>query len=486
MAADARVAAEGDPRSAVRLRGLSSDWSTQPIRSKLRVLRRLRDLIAANADRLADAIPSDLSRNRADTQAAEILPLLAACKFLEEDAERLLAPRQLGSHGLPFWLAGVESTVERVPLGRVLIIAPSNYPLFLPGVQALQALAAGNSVVWKPGRGGSQVASLFATLAAQAGLPSGTLRITDDSIETAVTEIQTQPDKIVFTGSSSAGKAVLHLAANLAIPVIAELSGCDAVIALPSADPARLVDALCFGMRLNGSATCMAPRRLILVGTTHGPMLAELRDRFAALEPVFIRDSVRLQLDGLLADAETKGAAVSGSVDALSMKPLLIEYATPEMAIAQSDLFAPVLSVLSARTVSEALEVEQACPFGLTAAIFGDENEARTLIPHLRVGTVLINDLIVPTADPRVPFGGRRGSGFGITRGAEGLLEMTAVKTTLVRSNDDRKHLQPTSAAHEDLFGGVIALSHRTSAAARFAGMKRIFAAVQRLGRSTK
>ena len=255
-------------------------WSEVPLKKRLAVLKAIRRTLAAHTSALADAIPAELARNRADTLAAEVLPLLAACKFLERQATAILAPMPLGRSGLPFWLRGVDATVERAPLGTVLIIAPANYPLFLPGVQALQALAAGNTVVWKPGRGGLPVAQAFADACALAGLPHGALRITDESVRSSIAEVQAGPDKIFFTGSSTTGRALLHLAAGLMIPVVAELSGCDAVIVLPGAEPARVIDALCFGMRLNGSATCMAPRRLILVGDEHLPAAPSTADAF--------------------------------------------------------------------------------------------------------------------------------------------------------------------------------------------------------------
>ena len=292
-------------------------------------------------------MPSSLARNRADTLAAEVLPLLEACKFLEREATRLLAPQPLGKQGLPFWLSGVDATVERVPLGVVLIIAPANYPLFLPGVQALQALAAGNAVVWKPGRGGRAVAEIFAELAHGAGLPGRALRVTDEAVETVHREIEASPDKIVFTGSSETGRTVQRLAAEYSIPVVAELSGCDAVIVLPGADEARVLDALCFGMRLNGSATCMAPRRLVLVGH-HNRLIYGLEARFDAMEPVFLPDSVRGQVNALLEDAQAHGASVVGERGDLAMKPVLVLGGTTEMAVARTDFFAPVLTVLQA------------------------------------------------------------------------------------------------------------------------------------------
>jgi aldehyde dehydrogenase (NAD+) len=457
-------------------------WSNTPLRQRLKFLRSLPNLLASNISALTQAIPAELSRTPADTVAAEILPLLAACKFLEKEAPHILAPRTLGSRGLPFWLSGVDATVERVPFGTILIIAPSNYPLFLPAVQAIQALAAGNAVVWKPGRGGQPVALLFAGLCTRAGLPPNLLRITGESIDAATTEIHAHPDKIVFTGSASAGRAVQHLAADLAIPFIAELSGNDAVIVLPSADPERVIDALCFGMRLNGSATCMAPRRLILIGPDHQPLLNRLQQRFAAMDAVFIPSTTRQHLESLLADAQSHGATIHGELGPVSIKPILVLNATPAMQLTQSDIFAPVVTVLQAPDGEAAIQLAESSPFGLTAAIFGDESPARGLAARLTVGTVLINDLIVPTADPRVPFGGRKGSGFGTTRGTEGLIEMTAPKVISARRGNDRRHFQPTTPAHEALFRSVALLTHSKSGRTRLLALKQLLASAAKLG----
>jgi aldehyde dehydrogenase (NAD+) len=456
-------------------------WAATPLAARLVILRHARHELARVSDQLVDAVSPDLARTHADSYAAEVLPLLAACRFLEEEAAKILKPRRLGNKGLPFWLSGLEATVERVPLGVVLVIAPANYPLFLAGVQTLQALAAGNAVVWKPGRGGRMVAEVFQLALLRAGLEDGLLRVTDDSTEAAVAELNARPDKVFFTGSGAAGRAVLRLAAASAIPVVAELSGCDAVIALPSADPKRLVEALAFGMRLNGSATCMAPRRLWLVGSGHDELLSELKARFAAMDGVELDGRTRAQLAELMADAEHRGATVYGNAGAHSLKPLLVLDGQPGMRIAQADVFAPVLTVLRAASEDEVVESDRECPFGLTAAIFGEEKAARELGHRLDVGTVLVNDLIVPTADPRVPFGGRRGSGFGATRGAEGLLEMTAAKVTTVRTDKSTRHYQETGPAHEELFRGAIAMGHAATWRERFAGLRRMIAAARKL-----
>ena len=433
--------------------------------------------MAEAADDLANCLAVLPGRTRPDSLAAEVLPLLEACRFLEQEAEKILSARTPGRRGLPFWLAGVHSRVERVALGKILVIGPANYPLLLPGVQTLQALAAGNQVVWKPGRGGEPVARMFANILDRAGLPEGLLRVTDEVVEAVAAELGAAADKVVFTGSSDAGKAVARLAAERAIPMVAELSGCDAVIALASADHKRLVAALTFGMRLNGSATCMAPRRLFLVGAGFDGMLQALAESFACVPRVELEPATKRKLDEYLCDARGQGASVVGEPDGA----LLVLDAKAEMRIAQADLFAPVLTVIRVPDHQALSEAYTACDYALTVAVFGDEGEALKVGRTLSAGTLMINDLIVPTADPRVPFGGRKASGYGVTRGAEGLLEMTAIRTVLVRRGKSLRHFEPTGPAHGDLFAGVIGWQHKAGWRARLQGLKTMVRAAREM-----
>jgi aldehyde dehydrogenase (NAD+) len=432
----------------------------------------------------AAAISPELPRTAADTLVAELLPLLAACEFLERQAAAILAPRKLGRRGLPFWLAGVSSEVHRVPLGHVLIIGPANYPLFLPGVQTLQALAAGNAVTWKPGVGGQPVARLFADAHEAAGLPQGLLQITGESVADSEQAVAAGPDKVFFTGSATTGRLLMHQLAETLTPSVMELSGCDAVIVLPSANVDRVVRALAFGIRLNGSQTCMAPRRVLLVGFSaarRAELLTALRAILTMVPPVAIADPVSTQLRRLLADARHRGALVEGYADTDHLSPILVTNARPEMPLTQADLLAPVLCLIDCADEHAVLAAQRACPYALTTSIFGDETAARPLAARIDSGTVMINDLIVPTADPRVPFGGRRQSGFGVTRGAEGLLEMTAVKVLSTRHGHSVRHYQATTPLHTELFDGIVQASHSATWGTRFKGLQQIATAGKRL-----
>ena len=456
-------------------------WSETPIRSRLAVLRKLRLRLAENSTIILDAFSTQLHRTRADSLSCELIPLLDACLFLERQAARILRVRHLGRKGRPFWLSGLTSRIERVPHGTVLVIGPANYPLFLPGVQVLQALAAGNSVVWKPGAGGEKLARIFAEAALHAGLPQGTLRVTDDSAEAGTFELNLRPDKVCFTGSSATGQLVLKRAAELVIPAVAELSGCDAVVVLSGANMTLAAEAIEFGMRLNGSSTCMAPRRLFLLGENHDQFLGDLCNRFARMQPREITNEARRELDRLLQDAKRQGAQVIGDSDTDFVKPILVLNGNPGMLLARTDLGLPVLVVLKATGIEELVSMHSQCPFALTAAIFGDQAEAEATGSKLKAGSILINDLIVPTADPRVPFGGRGASGYGVTRGAEGLLEMTAVKVVAVRGGTTRRHFASTTDAHEALFHAVVTMSHGATWARRWNGLRQMLAAFKNL-----
>jgi len=458
-------------------------WAKLPIQKRLDVLQRSRFAMSRMADVFSDAIPSHLCRTPADTKVAEVLPLLAACRFLEQRAEKVLKVRRLGSRGRPFLLRGLISEVQRAPYGVVLILGPANYPLFLPGVQTLQALAAGNAVVLKPGHGGSPIAKLFAEALYATGLPRSLLEVTDDSIEAAEEALRSSVDKVIFTGSAQTARTVLRVCAEKIIPCVIEASGCDAVVVLPSANLKRVVKAITFGMRLNGSATCMAPRRLLLVGASQDrrkTLVGMLSTAFNECNAAHLNEATQANLGEMLHEADRLGARVHGSINA-EQRPILVTGVKPGMRLAQADLFAPVLSMIDLSSETEVLAAQKACPFALTASIFGDEAKAKRLASALNVGNVLINDIIVSAADPRIPFGGRKESGYGATRGTEGLLEMTVAKVVTVQRSKSARHYEVTGDQHRELFDGVILASHSQTIRQRVRGLARAVGAAMRL-----
>jgi acyl-CoA reductase-like NAD-dependent aldehyde dehydrogenase len=474
----ARSIALGQARAAQQI------WARTGIKGRLALLRRARYRMAATAEEMAQTVPCEqagaLHRNLADTLISEVLPLVEACRFLEREAAWILAPQRLSSHTRPFWLRRVTAEIMRDPLGVVLIIAPANYPLFLPGVQALQALAAGNAVLWKPAPGGMAAAEALRDVLVGCGLDPALLQLLDELAQAGSNAIAGGVDKVFLTGSATTGTAVLHQLAAHLTPAVMELSGCDAVFVLPGADVDRTVAALAFGMRLNGSATCMAPRRVFLVGD-HPGLVRALVDQLQSLLPVALPPHTESQLADLLQDARRLGGSILRDESDAGLRYAVILRASSEMRATQADIFAPVLCIFDVPDTDAAIAAHAPCPYALTAAIFGPETQARTLAQRLPVGTVLINDLIVATADPRVSCGGRKSSGFGLSRGREGLLEMTTLKTIVAQRSRDRRAYRPTTPAHQPFFAGYIKAVHGGHWVARWHGLRRFLRAAARL-----
>ena len=191
-------------------------------------------------------------------------------------------------------------------------------------------------------------------------------------------------------------------------------------------------------MRLNGGATCIAPRRIFVPRELALRLETKLLPLLASIPAAALPEAVSSKLAAYLEQAAAMGAKLH---HAGVGRPVLVADAHPDMALLRHDVFAPWLALIPVLDIEEALRADLGCPFALGASIFGPVAPARALAERVRAGAVCINDLIVPTADPRLPFGGSGRSGFGRTRGAEGLLEMTMTKTISLRRGRFRPHL---------------------------------------------
>lgn len=443
-------------------RQVQPQWARVPLSDRLAVVRRFRQRLAETGLEIAATVATPQRRGTTETMTAEVLPLLDACRFLERTASGLLAPRRLGSRRRPLWLAGSQVELRREPFGVVLVIGPSNYPILLPGVQAIQALVAGNAVVLKPGAGGGAAARRLATELESAGLPPGVLQVLGEERSAATAAIDAGVDKVVLTGAATTGRAVLEQLAQRATPAVMELSGCDPVLVLENADLDLATAALGFGLSLNSSFTCIAPRRVYvhrdLREAFEERLIEVVRDIPATPLPPGAEENIADLIDRALAAG---ARLIAGERPrAGSMAPILLGDPPRGSEILAADIAAPVLSLITVGSSDEAVALAADCPYKLGAAIFGDTEEARALARQLPAGVVIINDLIVPTADPRVPFGGRGESGFGVTRGAEGLLEMTVLKSVIHRRDKFRPHYDPPRVGDDRLFAAYAHAVH--------------------------
>ena len=422
-------------------RAAQCEWRERSVAHRLGCIRGLRLAMGSDPNKLALACGRS---SLAETLASEVLPLADACRFLEKTAAKTLATKRQGHRGRAVWLRSVRVELQRDPFGLVLIIAPSNYPLLLAGVQTLQAIVAGNAVLWKPAVGCSESATALRDVLVQSGLDPRLLVVLPEAVESVEHAIAAGIDKLVLTGSASTGRAVQKLLADELVPSTMELSGCDAMFVTASANIDRAVSCLVFGLRFNNSRTCIAPRRVFVPASRLEQFARAVQNALLAGRSTETKANARGQL---VQQALDSGAKL------LHQQPAVLTNVTPDMDIASADIFEPITSIISYTSVDEALAMNDQCPYALGATVFGAENsETDELVRRVNAGCVVVNDMIVPTADPRVPFGGRGKSGFGVTRGTVGLEEMTQLKAIVRQRASWLPYLdEPTSVDAEVL-----------------------------------
>jgi acyl-CoA reductase-like NAD-dependent aldehyde dehydrogenase len=423
------AAAEEVREAIATARRAQFSWAKISLAQRARWIGELRPLLAQQATEIASAAGSVADRPVAEKLVSEVLPLLESCRFLEKNAARILRSRRYGARGRPAWLHGSSFEVFRKPLGVVLIVGPGNYPLFMPVVQMLHALVAGNAVVIKPAEGASlPVAEFVQRVLSHSAIPKELVHILPEDPQAARAAVQLGVDKAVFTGSSCNGRDFLAELAKQNTPSVMELSGADTVFVRADADVQLAAKAIQFGSRLNNGDTCMAPHAIVAHASVAPALERALRDLGLATEPI-----------------------------------------------------------LPVRNDAEALEIAAFDEHGLGAAIFSrDEAAARNLARQLATGFATINDIIVPTADPRFPFGGVRGSGFGVTRGAEGLLEMTHPQSIAIRRTRFLPHLEKPQRNDGELFAAFALLIHGRGVACKLGAIKRLIGAGRERIRASK
>lgn len=319
-------------------------------------------------------------------------------------------------------------------------------------------------------------------------MPGECLFCLDSSPESAIAAIQDGVDLIVLTGGAATGRKVLAQAAQSLTPCVMELSGCDAAIVLAGADLSRVGEVIRFGLSFNAGATCIGPRRLIVQRSIADDVLEAVLSpwRAAGLPVMVVHKSAREHVADVV-----ERAIGGGSVDVLGgfsaerlratgeVHPVVLDRVSPTDEVAVSDLFAPVMSVLRVDSAESGVSIVNDCPYRLAASVFGPSKEAQWVAGRLRVGSVVINDMIAPTADPRLPFGGRGQSGFGVTRGREGLLAMTTPVAISQRRGRFAPHLASRRGSDAETLLGSLQMMRGHGLSKRLAGLRRIIAAVK-------
>lgn len=482
------------PSAVARCRAAQPSWAARTVPDRLRCVRAFRHLLVERAEALCAAVAADIARSPVDVIATELLPTASACKFLWQRAARLLRPKRIGWR--PFWLVGCRDTVHRRPHGVVGLIGTWNYPIFLTAVPILHALTAGNAVAWKPSEYAPRTAEALDELFRAAGFPPDVLMRLPATREAGPELAEADIDFLHFTGSDVVGRRLAARLGERLIPSALELSGCDAMFVLPDANVPLAARAAWYGATLNRGQTCMATRRVFVHQSVYDRFVEELKPLVAAEPPVelvtpgqaeFAREVIA-ESGGTVLSPSPLTPLPQGRWGQNQLTPTLLLDPPPDAPICTAATFAPLLAVLPFDDLDSAVVAANRCLFGLTAAVFTtDRAAAHALAARLPVGAVTVNDVIVPTAHPETPFSGRRASGWGVTQGTEGLLQMTATQVVTHRKGTFRPHVESTltrDPSAEATMRGMLGFTHGRTVGQRWRGFWRMVGGMRRYGKA--
>ncbi len=435
---------EKDVEAAVAAaRAAFEGWSTTPAEKRAEYLQKISDGLKARADELAKTIAQEVGmpvKMSARIQAG--LPIANFANYAKIAKEFKFEDR-VGN-----------SVVCREPVGVVGAITPWNYPLHQIALKVAPALAAGCTVVLKPSEVAPFNAFILAEVVEAAGLPKGVFNLVTGfgpSVGEALVK-HPQVDMISFTGSTRAGKRISEVAAQTVKRVALELGGKSASVILDDADLAAAVKGTVNGCYLNSGQTCTALTRMLVPESKYeeaAKLAAEAAKGFTLGDPLLETTrlgplSSQMQMDRVR-DYIRKGIAegaelVAGGADkpeglaagGYFVKPTVFGKVKNSMAIAQEEIFGPVLSIIPYKDDEDAIRIANDSPYGLAGAVWSkDDARAQKVARRIRAGQVDVNG---GAFNMNAPFGGFKQSGHGREAGIYGLEEFLEYKSLQLKS----------------------------------------------------
>ena len=412
-------------------------WGGLPYGERRKHLLRWARLLARRVDDLADLIHRENGKPHLDA-VTEVLLAITHLRFAAKRARRALRARRVSS-GL---FLNIRSRVSYSPMGVVAVIGPWNMPLFTPLGSIGPALAAGNTVVFKPSELTPLVGQQIEQTFAEAVPIPGVLQVVTGDGRTGEALARAAVDKIAFTGSAAVGRKVMATAADRLTPVVMELGGKDALVVAADADVTQAARAAVWGAFMLSGQACISIERAYVARPVYERFVDAVVEEARRVRPgseasAHIGAMTRPeQVDVVrdhLEDALRRGAkAVVGGPEAIAgrvLGPTVLVDVNEQMKVLSEETFGPVLPIARVEDVDEGIRRANASEYGLGAAVFA-RSGARRLADRLECGMTSINSVAAFSAIPSLPFGGRGQSGFGRVHGQHGLREFSQVKAT--------------------------------------------------------
>jgi len=420
-------------------------WSRTPIKERVQVFFKYKYLLEKNMQELA-ALCSEENGKTIGESIAEI----EKCIELTEFACSL--PQLVTGEVLEV-SKGVECRTEHVPLGVVASIVPFNFPSMVPNWTIPNALALGNCMILKPSEKVPLSAGRLAQLLQEAGLPDGVLNIVHGDVG-IVEAICDHPhiEAVSFVGSTKVARIVYQRATQSYKRCLALGGAKNHLMVMPDAIPGMTAQNVAASMSGCAGQRCMAASAMVAVGAVDHiiqGIVAEAKKIVPGqnLGAVISREA-KERIEKYITEAEAEGATilvdgrnavVDGKEGGSYVGPTVIDHVTPGMAVAREEIFGPVISIMRAGTVDEALAIENANPYGNAASVFTQNGGvARYIIDRASAGMVGVN---VGVPVPREPFsfGGWNESKFGVgdITGKSSIEFWTKLKKSTVKWNPE-------------------------------------------------
>lgn len=436
------------PRRVARARSVQEGWASLGVKDRIRRLGGLLDAVGSRAREIEETIVAETGKPRTEA-LVEIVAVLDLLRFYLKRAPSFLETRRLSTG----WLLWKSAYLSREPLGVIGVISPWNYPFILSMSPVITALFGGNGAVVKPSEFTPYTGLFAEDLTREAGLPQGLVQVIVGTGLTGEALVRSGVDKVVFTGGSATGRKVLAAASESLTPVILELGGKDASIVLEDAHLERAARGILWGGLQNAGQACIGVERVFVVEEVYELFQRHLLDEVKKVRagstaggdmgPMVVPDQLR-KVEEQLQDALDRGGTVLAGgqrEDPASnvFHPTLLADVPPASAVLHEETFGPLIPLVQVKNQEEAIRRANESRFALSASVWtGDRRRGVDVARRLRVGAVTVNDVLVHYGLPDLPFGGVGESGFGRTKGLDGLGELTRTQGTVV----DRAGLQ--------------------------------------------
>ncbi|WP_431236227.1 aldehyde dehydrogenase (plasmid) [Mycolicibacterium psychrotolerans] len=422
---------------------LDGRWGAMQGTERARLLRRLAELIARDAERLADLESRDNGKLLRE-MAGQLKALPEWYYFFAGHADKL------GGEVIPTGKSNYLCYTQHEPVGVVGAIVPWNSPLLLLAWKAAPALAVGCTLVVKPSDYTPVSTLAFAELVREAGFPPGVFNVVTGQGPAVGQALSSHPGigKIAFTGSTQVGRQVAIAAARNLNGALLELGGKSAQIVFADADLALAANGVIAGIFAATGQTCIAGSRILVQADVHDELVDRVVERARRIKMGDPRDpatemgpvSNAAQFDRILsyiASARDDGATVAHGgraapdLGGLFVEPTVLTGTRPGMRVVDEEIFGPVAAFMPFTDEAEAVKLANDSDFGLAGAVWTQNvQKAHRVAAKIKAGSVWIN--AYRTVAPGAPFGGYKSSGLGRENGLATMLEYTETKTVWV------------------------------------------------------